>query len=73
MSVVRKLKTFDCAFFVPKIQKGGTMEQPKISVIVDGEIDIGALDEVFFTSLLSRITEIHRDKKPNATTENKTN
>jgi hypothetical protein len=52
------------------------MEQPKISVSFDGEIDVSAIDEVFFTTLLNRITEIHREKQnaqTQATTENKNN
>lgn len=50
------------------------MEQPKISVSFDGEIDVSAIDAVFFTTLLNRIIEIHGKKQnvqPNATTENK--
>lgn len=48
------------------------MEQPKISVTFDGEIDVSAIDEVFFTTLLNRITEMHREKQ-NAQPENNKN
>jgi hypothetical protein len=46
------------------------MEQ-KISVTVNGEIDVSALDEVFLTTLLYRIIEIHREQQNTQTQENK--
>lgn len=52
------------------------MEQPKIPVFVYGEIDVTALDEVFFTTLLNRITELRRETQsaqPEAATENENN
>ena len=66
-----RIKDFRLRFFCSKNLKGGTMEQPKISVIFDGEIDVSALDEVFFTTLLNRITEMHREKQNTQPQENK--
>jgi len=44
------------------------MEQPKIEVTTDGEIDVSAIDEVFFTTLFNRILAIHREKQQNTQT-----
>lgn len=64
-------RIFLLRFFCSKNLEGGTMEQPKISVTFDGEIDITALDEVFFTTLLNRITEIRREQQNTQTQETK--
>lgn len=47
------------------------MEQSKISIFVDGEIDVTAFDEVFFTTLLNCIAEIRREKQNTQPEENK--
>lgn len=47
------------------------MEQPKISVTFDGEIDVSALNEVFFTTLLNRITTLYREKQSKQSENNK--
>ena len=55
-------------FFVPNIkEETKIMQQPKLTLIFDGEPNINALPEseqkVFYTTLLERIFELHRAKE----------
>ena len=55
-------------FFVPNIkEETKIMQQPKLTLIFDGEPNIKALPEsekrVFYTTLLERIFELHRAKE----------
>ena len=54
--------------FVPNIkEETKIMQQPKLTLIFDGEPNINALPEseqrVFYTTLLERIFELHRAKE----------
>ena len=60
------------AFFVPNIkEETKIMQQPKLTLIFDGEPNINALPEseqkVFYTTLLERIFELHRAKEQGQT------
>ena len=59
-------------FFVPNIkEETKIMQQPKLTLIFDGEPNINALPEseqkVFYTTLLERIFELHRAKEQGQT------
>ncbi|MEG2540916.1 MAG: hypothetical protein RSB59_03990 [Clostridia bacterium] len=47
------------------------MEQPKISVTTDGEIDVSTIDEILFVTLYNRLLELHRKAQNAQVTETK--